>query len=319
MRVTFRTAAVEFLWFGLQEARACVFAGSFFALLALSKAVQLGGLPRYDLILVGALAIQVLMVATRLETFDELRAICVFHAIGFALEAFKTQPSIGSWSYPEFGYTKLLGVPLYAGFMYAAIASYMIQAWRLLDLELVHAPNPRASAVLAALIYLNFFTHHFIGDYRWVLAAVLVVLFRRTKVLFTPHRIRCAMPLLLAFVLIGFFIYLGENIGTLLHGWRYPDQAAGWRPVSRGKVSSWSLLVVLTFVIVADLKALKATEILAPGWWRIDPTATIRSRWARRRERRKLSRLHRSDAGAKPVSLHRSSAAPTPLENDSAI
>ena len=31
---------------------------------------------------------------------------------------------------------------------------------------------------------------------------------------------------------------------------------------------SWTLLVVLTFVIVADLKALKRTEILRRGWWR---------------------------------------------------
>ena len=277
-----REGIEEFVWFGIQEARACVFAGSFFALLAVSRYVPLGGLPRYDFILLGALAIQILMVATKLETFDELRAICVFHAVGFALEAFKTQPAIGSWSYPEFGWSKVLGVPLYSGFMYAAIASYMIQAWRLLDLELVDPPNPRASAILAALIYLNFFTHHFIGDFRWVLAAVLIVMFRRTKVRFTPRKMRLAMPLLLAFALIGFFIWVGENIGTLLHGWRYPDQVDGWRMVSRGKVSSWALLVVLTFVIVADLKALKATEILRPGWWRQNPFDWLRRIGAKR-------------------------------------
>jgi uncharacterized membrane protein YoaT (DUF817 family) len=258
----------EFVRFGIKEARACVFAGAFFALLAVSRHVAIPGVPRYDLILLGALALQGMMLALRWETLDELRAICVFHALGFALEAFKTQPAIGSWSYPEFGWTKLLGVPLYSGFMYAAVASYMIQAWRLFDLELVDAPSPRASALLAALIYLNFFTHHFVGDFRYVLALVLVVLFARTRVLFTPYRVRRAMPLLLAFFLIGFFIYLAENIATSLHAWRYPNQAGGWRPVHHGKLGSWTLLTVLTFVIVADLKALKATQILAPGWWR---------------------------------------------------
>ncbi|HET7843517.1 MAG TPA: DUF817 domain-containing protein [Xanthomonadales bacterium] len=263
-----RTFLREFLSFGLKEARACAFAGSFFALLAISRHVPLGALPRYDFLLLGALALQAAMLATKLETFDELKAICVFHALGFGLEAFKVQPAIGSWSYPEDGFTKLLGVPLYAGFMHAAVASYMVQAWRLLDLELVGAPSPRTSALLAAAIYANFFTHHFIGDYRWVLAAALAWQFRRTWVLFTPDRVRCRMPLLLAFVLIGFFVFLAENVGTYLHAWRYPDQAAGWRPVHHGKFSSWTLLVVLTFVIVADLKALKRTEILQRRWWR---------------------------------------------------
>jgi uncharacterized membrane protein YoaT (DUF817 family) len=80
------------------------------------------------------------MVWAKLETRDELKAICVFHAVGFALEAFKTSAHIQSWAYPDFAYSKLLGVPLFSGFMYAAVGSYMIQAWRLLDLRVVHHP-----------------------------------------------------------------------------------------------------------------------------------------------------------------------------------
>lgn len=263
MHARVRDAVVEFLWFGAKEARACAFAGAFFALLAVSRQVEIPGLPRYDLILIGALALQAAMLAFRLETLDELRAICVFHALGFALEAFKTQPAIGSWAYPEFGYTKLLGVPLYAGFMHAAVASYMIQAWRLLDLELVDAPHPALSAAIAIAIYVNFFTHHFIGDFRIPLCALLGYAFARTKVRFTPHRMRLAMPLLLAFVLIGFFIFVAENLATWLHAWRYPHQAAGWKPVHHGKLGSWTLLSVLTFVIVADLKVIKE-RLIAP-------------------------------------------------------
>lgn len=35
------------------------------------------------------------------------------------------------------------------------------------------------------------------------------------------------MPTALAFVLIGVFLWLAENAGTLLNTWRYPDQRDG--------------------------------------------------------------------------------------------
>ncbi len=256
--------AFEFLCFGWKELQSTVFAASFFAVLALSTVVPLGPLPRYDFILIGALALQVAMLATRLETLDELGAICLFHLFGFALEAFKTQPGIASWAYPEAGYSKLFGVPLYSGFMYAAVASYMIQAWRRLDLRLTDAPRPRVAALLAGAIYLNFFTHHgLLPDLRWVLAALLAVAFRRTRVRFTPHRIERRMPLLLAFGLIGLFVWVAENLATALHAWTYPNQQGGWNPVHHGKITSWSLLVVLTFVVVWSLRERKAAAAMS--------------------------------------------------------
>lgn len=247
----------EFLWFGLKEAVSCSFAGGFFLVLAASRALSTAPLPRYDAILLGAIALQAAMLWTGLETRDELKVICLFHLLGFALEAFKSNPAIGSWSYPEFAFSKLLGVPLYAGFMYAAVASYMIQAWRHFDLHLRDAPDPRRSAVLAIAIYTNFFTHHFLPDLRWLLALLLLGLYRRTRVYFTPWRRRLWMPLPLAFVLIGFFLWLAENAATFLGAWTYPDQHLSWRMVHAGKIGSWALLVVMTFVIVADLKGLK--------------------------------------------------------------
>ena len=249
---------VEFLYFGIKEARACLFVGLFFLAVLAVPRHGIAGIPRYDALLIAALVIQVLMVWAKLETVDELKAITLFHVVGFALEVFKTSGSIQSWSYPEFAYTKIWGVPLFAGFMYASIGSYIIQAWRLFDLRITHHPPYWMASVIALLIYVNFFTHHYIGDYRWYLAACALGLYARTMVIFRPLDRDRKMPLLLAFVLIGFFIWLAENISTFFGIWKYPNQLGIWSAVHIGKWSSWSLLIVMTFTIVAHLKHIKA-------------------------------------------------------------
>lgn len=249
--------AWEFIWFGLKEARACLFAGLFFAAVFLMPRGGLFGMPRYDALLLVALVVQAWMIWARLETWDEFKAICIFHLVGFGLELFKTSAAIGSWSYPEAAFTKILGVPLFAGFMYAAVGSYIIQAWRLFDLRVRHHPPYWMATLIALAIYANFFTHHFIGDYRWYLAACALGLYSRSTVIFRPFdRDRC-MPLLVSFILIGFFIWLAENAATFLGVWRYPNQLGAWTTVHVAKWSSWSLLVIMTFTIVAHLKHIK--------------------------------------------------------------
>jgi uncharacterized membrane protein YoaT (DUF817 family) len=249
---------VELLWFGIKEARACLFVGLFFIAVFSVPRAGLFGVPRYDLLLIIALAIQIWMVATKLETWDELKAVCLFHAVGFALEVFKVSGSIQSWSYPDPAYTKVFGVPLFSGFMYAAVGSYIIQAWRLLDIRIRHHPPHWMAALIAILIYANFFTHHYIGDYRWYLAACALGLYARTTVIFRPLDRDRQMPLLLGFVLTGFFIWLAENISTFWGVWAYPNQLGAWSAVHVSKWSSWSLLVIMTFTIVANLKHIKA-------------------------------------------------------------
>lgn len=248
---------VEFFYFGVKEARACLFAGLFFLSVFLVPRAGLVGIPRYDLLLIIALAIQAWMVWAKLETIDELKAISVFHVVGFALEVFKTSGSIQSWSYPDFAYTKLFGVPLFSGFMDAAVGSYVIQAWRLFDLRVRHHPSYWMAGLTALAIYANFFTHHYIGDYRWYIAACTLGLYARTTVIFRPYDQDRKMPLLLAFLLIGFFIWLAENISTFFGVWRYPNQIGAWSTVHIGKWSSWCLLVIMTFTIVANLKHIK--------------------------------------------------------------
>lgn len=255
----FRRFVVEFVMFGIKEARACLFAGLFFVSIFAVPRAGLFGIPRYDVLLIIALAIQIWMVWTKLETTDELKAICLFHVVGFVLEAFKTSGATPSWTYQDFAYTKLLGVPLFSGFMYAAVGSYIIQAWRLLDVRIRHHPPYWMATLVALAIYLNFFTHHYIGDYRWYLAALAIGLYARTTVIYRPFDRDRQMPMLLAFILIGFFIWVAENISTFFAIWHYPNQLGAWSTVHLGKWSSWTLLVIMTFTIVASLKHIRAT------------------------------------------------------------
>lgn len=249
--------AIEFLYFGIKQVRACLFAGLFFAAVFLTPRTGLFGIPRYDLLLAVALLIQAWMLWRKLETWDEVKAVTLFHAIGFALEAFKTSSGIQSWSYPDFAYSKVMGVPLFSGFMYAAVGSYIIQAWRLFELRVIHHPPYWMATLIAIAIYANFFTHHYMSDLRWYLAACALGLYARSTVVFRPLLLERKMPLLVSFILIGFFIWLAENISTFFSIWRYPNQLGAWSAVHVQKWSSWSLLVIMTFTIVANLKHIK--------------------------------------------------------------
>lgn len=146
---------------------------------------------------------------------------------------------------------------MYSGFMYASVASYLCQAWRRLKVELVKWPPFFAVVPLAAAIYLNFFTHHFSIDIRWWLSGLVIIVFWQTWVTYEVNGARYRMPLALSFVLIGFFIWIAENIATFFGAWKYPNQIDTWSLVHLGKVSSWLLLVIVSFLIVASLKQVK--------------------------------------------------------------
>jgi uncharacterized membrane protein YoaT (DUF817 family) len=255
----------EFLIFGLKQARACIFAGSFLALLMVAGYVHIPGLVRADILFVGAILIQVVIIATKLETVDEAKVILLFHLIGLALELYKTSPAVGSWSYPEPGFFRIATVPLYSGFMYASVGSYIAQAWKIFKLELVNPPSYPLSGALSVAIYLNFFTNHFFYDFRWLLSVAVVLVYRRTWVTYlvtTKHR---RMPLAVSFILIAAFIWIAENIGTFYGAWLYPHQVHAWSVVSLQKVSSWSLLVIISFVLIAYLKHVKSRRVSVNG------------------------------------------------------
>lgn len=244
----------EFMLFGIKEARACVFVGSFFVLLFLSNHIPLFGLARYDFLFVSAIALQIILFVTKIETWDEIKTIFLFHIVGTLLELFKTHPDVGSWSYPEEALFKIATVPLFSGFMYAAVGSYIAQAWRIFKLELEESPNYTAVIFLGALIYANFFTNHFIPDFRLLLIPAVFLLFARTQVSFIVTEKRRSIPLTLSFCLIAFFIWIAENVSTFWGAWQYPDQIHLWNVVSSNKITSWFLMVIISFIIVAYLK-----------------------------------------------------------------
>jgi uncharacterized membrane protein YoaT (DUF817 family) len=237
--------------FGLKQAWACIFGA---ALLAVLMAARLwypegAALARNDFLTIAAVVIQILMVATRLETLRELRVIVLFHLVGTVMELFKTD--VGSWSYGAEGFLRIGAVPLFSGFMYAAVGSYMVRVHRLFDLRFGSYPRRWITAVLAAGIYANFFTHHYIWDLRWVLLAAVVIVFGRCVMHFRVFRRRFRMPLVIAFLLVALFIWIAENIATWSGAWLYPSQVNGWHMVPLEKLVAWFLLMIISVVLVA--------------------------------------------------------------------
>lgn len=247
----FRANLVEFLVFVLKQAWACVFGAAVLTLIIATKLWYPDGaaLARNDFLVIGAVAIQVLMVSLRLETLRELRVIILFHVVGTGMELFKT--SVGSWVYEGEGVLHIAGVPLYSGFMYAAIGSYMVRVYRLFDLRFDRYPRRWITAILAGLIYLNFFAHHYIPDARYVLMAATVAVFGLCTMHFRVFRHTLRMPLLVSFLGVALFIWIAENIGTWANAWQYPNQEDGWQLVSLAKLGSWFLLMIISVVLVA--------------------------------------------------------------------
>lgn len=243
------------IYFAIEEAKCCVFPVSIFIILAISKLINIPLLYRYDFILIACIIVQISMVVTKLETVDELKVICLFHIIGLFLELYKVR--MGSWSYPEKALVKFGGVPLYSGFMYASVASYVCQAWKRLALRFLNWPNKIIVYILISVIYLNFFSHHFFYDIRWIIIFSLFIIFRSSKVEFKIKDKVYKMYLIVAFFLIGFFIWIAENIATFFGAWMYPEQINTWHIVSVGKISSWFLLVIISISLVVNLKSLK--------------------------------------------------------------
>lgn len=241
----------EFLLFGFKQAWACLFGGIMLALLLATHLFypEQAALHRYDFVTIMAVLIQLAMLWLRLETWDEAKIILAFHIVGTVMELFKT--AMGSWTYPEAALLRIGGVPLFTGFMYACVGSYLARVWRIFDFRFTAFPSLGVLGLVATAIYINFFTHHWWLDMRWALFLAIFWIFRRCWVEYRPWRRHRRMPLLIGFFLVALFIWLAENLGTFANAWVYPSQEDGWRIVSYAKLGSWYLLMTLSFAMVA--------------------------------------------------------------------
>ncbi len=241
---------VEAAVFLAKQAWACVFGASLLlAIIAVRTLYPADlALTRNDLLTLIAVAIQIAMLVTRLESGRELWVVMLFHVTGTIMELFKTD--VGSWQYDEGGLLRIAGVPLFSGFMYAAVGSYLVRVYRLFDLTFSRYPPVWATVIVATLIYANFYTHHWIPDLRWVLTAAVVLLWGLTVMHARVWRHTVRLPLVPVFLGVAVFIWIAENIGTGTGAWLYPDQVGGWQPVSLSKLSSWFLLMIISVVLV---------------------------------------------------------------------
>jgi uncharacterized membrane protein YoaT (DUF817 family) len=248
-------ALYEFLRFGLKQGWACLFGG--IAVLAMIATWRFypsnAPLARYDLLFLGMIAVQAVLLAARMETWDEAKVILIYHAVGTLMELFKT--ATGSWIYPDQNLFRIAGVPLFSGFMYSCIGSYIARAWRLFDFRFTNHPPRAAMVAFSVAVYANFFTDHFGFDIRLILFILSVLLFGPAVIHFRIWHVHRSMPLALGFALVAGFIFLSENIGTFTRIWLYPSQQLSWSPVSISKLGSWYLLMIISYTLVSLVHA----------------------------------------------------------------
>ena len=148
---------------------------------------SISGIYRYDLLLAYALIIQGFLVYFKLETPREVWVIAIFHIMAMAMELFLTHPKIGSWYYPEPSIFRVATVPLFAGFMYSAVGSFLARGLRLFNVSFTDLPRLLWVSLLVIFSYANFFTKFFVPDIRNILFIASVVLFWKTRVFFQIH------------------------------------------------------------------------------------------------------------------------------------
>ncbi|MCH2094533.1 MAG: DUF817 domain-containing protein [Rhodobacteraceae bacterium] len=249
MRARLPSGLADLVMFVLKQGWSCLFGGLMLAGLIISAKVWQDewDLARYDALLIYAVCLQVLFVVLRLETWREVKIIALFHLSGTLMELFKV--NVGSWVYPEPALTKLWGVPLFSGFMYASVGSYMARVIRVFDMRFTPFPPYWMTPTLALAIYVNFFSHHYVPDMRYLLFAATVLLYLRTRVWFVASTRPLWMPMPLAALLTSGALWIAENIGTNTGTWLYAGQAQ-FEMVSLAKMGSWYLLLYVSFATV---------------------------------------------------------------------
>lgn len=258
-----RALFIELWYFFLANLRASYFGAFLLAIFLLTEIVTVPYISRYDFIFLMAIGFQICALVFRFERLKEFFVIILFHILATGMELFKTHPAIGSWTYPGLGHAVfvLATVPLFTGFLYSAIGSYISRAFIFLRLSYERFPAYYHLWILVILIYVNFFTHHFLYDIRYILFAYTFIIFFKTKVHFQVYQKERTMPFLLTAILTALFVWIAENIGTFTQIWLYPSQLQYWHFVSFNKMGSWFLLLILSFALVSIIYREKLKRI----------------------------------------------------------
>lgn len=248
-----RAHIIELGRFFIANLRASYFGVFLLSIFLLTEVITVPLLSRYDFIFLAAICFQIGALVFRFESLREFSVIIIFHILATLMELFKTNPAIGSWAYPSVS-TAVFAfgtVPLFTGFLYSAIGSYISRAFIFLRLTYKQFPAYYHLWILAVLVYVNFFTHHYLYDIRYLLFAYIFIIFWKTRVHFQVYTKERSMPFLLTVFLTAFFVWIAENIGTFTHIWLYPNQRDYWHLVSFSKTGSWFLLLILSFALVS--------------------------------------------------------------------
>lgn len=240
----------EFLIFIKKQAQSALFGGIILALLLITRYVSIPGIYRYDLLFILAVIVQIILIVTKAEKPKEVLAIIVFHICAMGMEIWKTSPMVGSWAYPEPAFFMIGSVPLFTGFMYSSVGSYIARAWRINNFRFIDLPNRFILFLLGLAIYVNFFTNYFTIDVRYYLFALALIAFWKTKFYVTLTTKTFKIYPLFSTALLALFVWLAEQIGTLARVWVYPNQTTEWHPVSFHMFTSWYMLLIFSFIII---------------------------------------------------------------------
>ena len=140
MRKRLTRPIAELVMFTLKQAWACLFGALMLAGLIISNQIwnNAWAVQRHDALVIYAITLQALFLILKLETLAEARVILLFYLTGTAMEIFKV--NAGSWAYPEPALLKLWDAPLFSGFMYASVGSFITRVIRIFDMRF--APYP---------------------------------------------------------------------------------------------------------------------------------------------------------------------------------
>ena len=128
-----------------------------------------------------------------------------------------------------------------------SVGSYFSRSMRLFHARFQRYPPEWMTWALALAIYVNFYSHHFIWDARYVLMAATLILFGRTMIAGRNARHGFRLPLVGIVLFATFLLFVAENVGTHTGTWTYGD---GTR-VALAKAGSWYLLLYVAFIQVA--------------------------------------------------------------------